>query len=265
MKRNSHAKSGKNNTTYMRNKNSMQNNYTANSSKTKLSNYNDKKKNSPLKLLKNLLIFLLIMTLSILLILIYSNVYIVCSNKENIYTLENFEVSPKAQNHYDYIVIFGAGIFGNDPSPLLRRRLDIGIALYKSGYANKIIMSGDKSYQHDEVEVMKNYAIKSGVEPQNVILDGKGYSTYLTIQGLEQNFSINSQNEKNSFLLVTQKFHLYRALYLAKAFDLEAVGIETIEEDLYVIMNLELREIIARAKDFIFGIIKPNQRASLQG
>lgn len=153
---------------------------------------------------------------------------------------------------YDAILILGAGVSGNSPSPMLEDRLKKGIEVYFQGAASKIIMSGDHSREdYDEVNVMKDYATKMGVPSVNVFMDHAGFSTYDSLYRAKEIF------KANKIIIVTQEYHLYRALYIAKSLGLEAIGIPAIKTSYRGDSSRELREVLARNKDFFLSIIKP--------
>ena len=152
---------------------------------------------------------------------------------------------------YDAIVILGAGVWGDSPSPLLRDRLNEGIKLYKDGYSSKIIMTGDHGRkEYDEVNIMKEYAINEGVPSEDIFMDHAGFSTYESIYRAKYIF------KAKKILIITQKYHLYRSLYISNKLGLEAKGFypsRTYSGQTY----RDIREFLARTKDFIKCTYKP--------
>lgn len=196
-------------------------------------------------------IFLLgatMITLCILLVMI-SNLIIYFSVKNNILTEE--EASEKGA---DCVIVLGAGVRDDGtPTWMLEDRIIVGINLYNNKTAPKIIMSGDHGREeYDEVNTMKNYAIDSGVPSEDVFMDHAGFSTYETIYRVKEVFGAKK------VVIVTQEYHLYRALYIAKSLGLEAYGVSADLRD-YSSMQYyrEFREILARTKDFCKLFIKP--------
>ncbi|MBQ8193437.1 MAG: YdcF family protein [Bacilli bacterium] len=152
----------------------------------------------------------------------------------------------------DCILILGAGIWGDKPSPMLQDRLDEGIKLYKEGIASKIIMSGDHGREeYDEVNIMKEYAIEQGVPSEDIFMDHAGFSTYESIYRAKEIF------DADNIVIVTQEYHLYRALYIAEKLDINAYGVNSDPRKYSGQAFREVREILARNKDFINCIIKP--------
>ncbi len=155
-------------------------------------------------------------------------------------------------DNIDCILILGAGIKDDKPSPMLEDRLDEGIKLYKEGVAKKIIMSGDHGRkEYDEVNIMKQYAIDKGVPSEDIFMDHAGFSTYESIYRAKEIF------EAKKIIIVTQKYHLYRALYIANSLGLESYGIGADPRRYVGETYREIREILARDKDFIKCIFKP--------
>lgn len=152
----------------------------------------------------------------------------------------------------DCILILGAGIWGDKPSSMLQDRLDEGIKLYKEGIASKIIMSGDHGREeYDEVNIMKEYAIEQGVPSEDIFMDHAGFSTYESIYRAKEIF------DADNIVIVTQEYHLYRALYIADKLNINAYGVNSDPRKYSGQTFRELREVLARNKDFIKCIIKP--------
>ena len=152
----------------------------------------------------------------------------------------------------DCIIILGAGILGDKPSDMLEDRLLEGIKLYQNNASDKIIMSGDHGREeYDEVNIMKNYAIEKGIPSENIFMDHAGFSTYESIYRAKAIF------KAKKVVIVTQKYHLYRALYIANQLGVEAYGVGADPRQYVGASYREIREILARNKDFIKCIFKP--------
>lgn len=152
----------------------------------------------------------------------------------------------------DCIIVLGAGIWDGEPSPMLEDRLLQGIELYQMGVAPKIIMSGDHgSVDHDEVGVMKRYAINWGVPSEDIFMDHAGFSTYDTMYRARDVF------QAQKVVIVTQEYHLYRAVYIANQLGLEAYGVNSNPRPYSGQIFREIREILARDKDYFMCIFKP--------
>lgn len=176
------------------------------------------------------------------------SVYMVKATEKSIFTADTFKNDEKA----DCILILGAGVKDGKPKPMLRDRLLIGIELYKSGAAEKIIMSGDHGRaDYDEVNVMRAFALEQGVRAEDIFLDHAGFSTYDSVYRAKNIFGAEN------IIIVSQKYHLYRALYIAKKLDVKAAGVSADLNSYGGQLKRDIREIIARDKDFFKCIIKP--------
>jgi len=119
-------------------------------------------------------------------------------------------------------IIFGAGLRRDgSPTPILRDRVETGVTLYHSGKVEKLLMSGDNSVEYyNEPEAMRQYAMSLGVSAEDIVLDYAGRRTYDTCYRAQAIFGVQRA------ILITQKFHLPRALFLCNALGLEASGVE---------------------------------------
>ena len=196
------------------------------------------------KIIKYGIIFMLVLLCIVFII----NFYVVKTTKNQIITSDKIS----DLKDIDCILVLGAGIWGDKPSPMLEDRLNEAISLYKQNVSAKIIMSGDHGREeYDEVNIMKDYAIEKGVPSEAIFMDHAGFSSYESIYRLREIF------EAKKVVIVTQKYHLFRALYIANQFDLEAYGVNSDPRRYVGAAYRELREVLARNKDFIQCIIKP--------
>lgn len=181
-------------------------------------------------------------------ILIAINTYVKNSAEDRIIS------SDEAVNlNADCIIVLGAGVRADGtPSPMLKDRLLEGIALYDMGASDRLLMSGDNTKKgYDEVNTMKQYAIDHGVPSEHIFMDHAGISTYDSIYRAKEIF----QAEK--IIIVSQKYHLYRALYISDSLGVDAYGVSA-DPVIYAGQEFrEIREIVARTKDFVKCIIKP--------
>ena len=153
----------------------------------------------------------------------------------------------------DCILVLGCQVKADGtPSDMLRDRLDRGIELYFAGVAPKIIMSGDHGQnEYDEVNTMKQYAIDAGVPSDDIFMDHAGFSTYESIYRAKAVFMAET------IVIVTQEYHLYRALYIADKLEVAAYGIHCDYRTYGGQTYRDIREILARNKDFLTSIFKP--------
>lgn len=151
------------------------------------------------------------------------------------------------------IMVLGASVNPDGtPSPMLEDRLDTGIELYHRGVAPKLLLTGDDGQvEYNEVEGMKKYAIAAGVPEEDIFLDHAGFSTYDSVYRASYVFGVESM------VVVTQEYHLYRTLQGCEKMGIDAVGVAA-EQEVYSGQELrEGREILARVKDFVKWMIKP--------
>ncbi|PAX53135.1 SanA/YdcF family protein [Brunnivagina elsteri] len=120
-------------------------------------------------------------------------------------------------------IVFGAGIYPDGtPTPMLADRVDAAVELYKQGRVQKLLMTGDNSRDdYDEVSAMQHYAVTQGIPIEDITLDHAGFSTYESCYRAKEIFGIQKA------VLVTQNFHLPRAIYTCKNLSVEAVGLGT--------------------------------------
>lgn len=154
----------------------------------------------------------------------------------------------------DCILVLGAGVRPDGtPSHMLTDRLLTGISLYEAGVSPKLLMSGDHgTVEYDEVNCMKDFATEKGVPSADVFMDHAGFSTYDSLARAKEVFGAKK------VVIVTQKYHLYRALYIAQSLGLEAVGVSADLRTYSGQIIRDFREILARTKDFAYTVIKPN-------
>lgn len=156
----------------------------------------------------------------------------------------------------DCILVLGCGVREDgSPSLMLRDRLEKGIALYEAGAAPKLLMSGDHGRKdYDEVNLMKKYAMDKGVPSEDIFMDHAGFSTYDSMYRARDVF------RAERIIIVSQEYHLYRALYLAEKLGLEAYGVPARDVNYHGQAYREFREILARAKDFCTAVFQPQPK-----
>ena len=164
-------------------------------------------------------------------------------------------VEEASEGKFDCVLVLGAGVWGESPSPMLEERLNRGIEVYKTGCADRILMSGDHGRtEYDEVNVMKDFAVGKGAIADEVFMDHAGFSTYESMYGAKDVFKVKK------VVIVTQKYHLYRAIYNARRLGLDAYGVAADGQYNYslpVRTFNNARESLARCKDFLWCIFKP--------
>ncbi|WP_458408191.1 SanA/YdcF family protein [Anaerotignum sp.] len=156
----------------------------------------------------------------------------------------------------DCILVLGCGVREDGtPSLMLRDRLEAGIALYEADAAPKLLMSGDHGRKdYDEVNLMKDYAMERGIPSEDIFMDHAGFSTYDSMYRARDIFCAEK------VIIVSQEYHLYRALYLAEKLGLEAHGVPALDVNYRGQAYREFREMLARAKDFCTAVIQPEPK-----
>ena len=173
------------------------------------------------------------------------NAYMISYVNDYILTEEDLK-----NENFDCIMVLGAGLWDGEPSPMLQERLDFGLKAYETGCSEKLLMSGDHGREeYDEVNKMKDVAIENGVLADNIFMDHAGFSTYESMYRARDIFQVEKM------VIVTQKYHLYRAVYDARKLGIDAYGFAA-ERLEYPITN-DIREALARVKDFFYCIIEP--------
>ena len=182
------------------------------------------------------------------------NWFVVRRSGKEIQSLQKL-ASQKSRNA-DAVVVLGAKVRKDGSmSLMLKERVDLGIQAYKQGLADRIIMSGDHGAGgYDEVSTMKTYAIEKGVPSEHIFKDHAGFSTYETMYRAKDVF------RAKSIIVVTQKYHLYRAVYDAGALGLEVKGIACDKAVYKGDKARKFREAIARVKDFGYTAVKPKPK-----
>ena len=147
---------------------------------------------------------------------------------------------------YDCILVLGAGVKDDgSPSDMLRDRVTVACDLYDAmGRADlPILMSGDHTGDYNEVAVMKKLATDRGIPSERIFLDHEGYSTYESLYRARYVFGAKK------IVIITQEYHLYRALHVARELGMEAVGVPADLRSYRRIVAYESREVLARVKD----------------
>ncbi len=153
----------------------------------------------------------------------------------------------------DCILVLGAGLKPDGtPSLVLTDRLNRGIELYKKGISRRLLMSGDHGRTgYNEVEAMKKYAMDAGIPEDDIFMDHAGFSTYESLYRARDIFEVKS------LAIVTQPYHEYRAVYIAEELGLTAYGTPSIPTQYRNAWMMEVREMLARTKEFFNLLIQP--------
>ncbi len=144
-------------------------------------------------------------------------------------------------------IVLGAKVQANgQPSDVLRDRLVTAADLYHRGIVQKVLLSGDNGQvEYDEVNDMRVFMLGAGIPPEDIFLDHAGFDTYDSMVRAREVFGITSA------IVVTQQFHLPRALFLARSQGMTAYGVVADRQRYLGIVQLRLREIPASVKAWI--------------
>ena len=146
---------------------------------------------------------------------------------------------------YDCILVLGAGVRDDGtPSDMLYDRVSVSAEVYAALGDTPILMSGDHTGDYNEVGVMKSLATEMGVPSEDIFLDHEGYSTYESLYRAKQVFGAKK------IIIITQEYHLHRALYIARELGMEAMGVSADLRPYRLQGRYNAREHLARFKDF---------------
>lgn len=173
-------------------------------------------------------------------------------NKKSMGKIVNDKNLPK---NADAIIVLGAGVDDNGvASDILVDRLETALEVYKNSGSSKFLLSGDHGkIGYNEVGAMKDYIMDhENIKEENIFLDHAGFSTYETMYRAKEIFKVKKA------IIVTNEYHLPRALYIADKMGIEAYGVNADKRNYIYIDNYKKRENLAKIKDFMYtNIIKP--------
>ena len=198
-----------------------------------------------MRILKKITAFIFALILLTPAVILGINHYVKSSAEEYIVDAD------ETDSDFDCILVLGCKVNGDSPSLMLRDRLSQGVGLYGIA-SDRILMTGDHGRDgYDEVGVMKAYAEERGVPSRDIFEDHAGFSTYESMYRAKEVF------RAKKILIVTQQYHLHRALYIANQLGIEAYGVDS-DYHTYVGQFIrDFREILARTKDCVACIFKP--------
>lgn len=210
--------------------------------------------------MKKALFIILIVLLMAGALVAATNYYVIKSGEKDIVaTVDSSDISLDKSSirtlqdlNPDCILVLGAAVRGDTPSKMLQDRLDVAVALYKEKVADKLLLSGDNGQiNYNEVVVMQKYVLEAGVPAEDIFLDYAGFSTYESMYRARDVFLVESA------VVVTQKYHLYRALQIGRALGLTVRGVASDQEEYAGQDYRDLREVAARIKDVFQTILQP--------
>ena len=177
------------------------------------------------------------------------NAMVKSTTKENIISVEE----AAALEDVDCILVLGCGVHDDGrPSDMLHDRLRRSVELYEAGAAPKLLMSGDHGrVGYDEVDTMKSFAVEAGIPSEDVFMDHAGFSTYESMVRAKEVF------QAKKIIIVTQEYHLYRAMYIGQQLGLEVYGVSSNYRNYRNQRDMNTREVLARVKDVFSCIFWP--------
>lgn len=201
--------------------------------------------------IKHIAKYIIIFIVIIIFLFVIINIIVV--EKANKYQLNKKSKIPKVEA----IIVPGAYVYPNGRvSEMLQDRLDTALEIYKNNKDAKIIVSGDNgTVAYNEVDAMRIYLEKKGVDTHVIFMDHAGFSTYETVYRAKAIFKVKSA------IIATQDYHLKRAVYMARQIGIEAYGVAADKHTYPGIVVYKIREYMARTKDFFFvNVFKPDPK-----
>lgn len=156
-----------------------------------------------------------------------------------------YVVSAREAEGRELVVVLGAAVRGETPSPVLERRLALAAQLFHDGKAQRILVSGKREPPwYDETRAMRRWLLDQGVPAESILEDPLGYRTYETFRRARDEYGIAR------CLVVTNAFHIERSVFLARRLGIDALGVPTEDEGFSTRSRLKwgAREAIARAR-----------------
>ena len=169
------------------------------------------------------------------------NYYVLFSQSNNIMSVNDVA----SVGDIEYIMVLGCGVNDGEPSDMLEDRLLMALEVAEKFPDAKLIVSGNNAGpEYDEVGVMKKFCISKGFDEKKIITDDYGFSTGASVTNMKKVYGV----EKT--VIVTQRYHLYRALHIASQYDIEAYGVASNQRRYANQIYYSFREVLARNKDF---------------
>lgn len=195
-----------------------------------------------MKKLKGFIIAFVVLVLIGAVCVLGINYYVIFSQNQNIVAVEE---TAQLEN-VECILVLGCGVFGDEPSDMLEDRLLRALEVAEQLPEARLVLSGNNSGEdYNEVGVMKKFCLDKGIDEYRIITDDDGFSTGESVTNLENNLS------PEKVVIVTQRYHLYRAMHIASQYDIEAFGVASNQRRYKMQIYYSLREVLARNKDFI--------------
>ncbi len=170
------------------------------------------------------------------------NFYVIFSQYEKIFSRDEITVS----DGIDFVVILGCGLKNGKPSHMLEDRLLEGMAVAEKNENVKLLLTGDNSgHEYNEVGAMVEFCLEHGFDESRIVTDDFGFSTGESIENLYKTYP------DSKVIIITQKYHLYRALFITERFGIDSSGVPSNPRQYSRQIYFSLREVLARNKDFL--------------
>ena len=200
----------------------------------------------PMFYLKRLLIILGILALTVVILLTVCDLVVTHNAKGKLYT------DVRAVPHYDTALLLGTTPqtrIGRKPNQFFKHRIEATERLYKAGKIKHILISGDANSLDgvNEVEAMRDSLVARGIDTNDILLDGQGLSTIKSVKNAVNRYGLHS------FIVISQKFHNERAIYLAEHLKLDThdlAGYNAADATNKTAIITYVREYFARVKVF---------------
>jgi len=159
----------------------------------------------------------------------------------------------KSTNKVDYVVVLGARLYGDIPSPALLERLKVAKEYLIKNNDMKVVVSGGQGSDEyiPEAKAMEKYLVKNGVEKERIIVEDKSTSTFENLKLSLDIIGTTDDNEDLKILLVTNRFHVFRSRFLANRLGVTAYGLPA-KTPPTIIVSSYIREYFAFIKSFFF-------------
>ena len=193
--------------------------------------------------------YVLICAAAVIVIVLAVNLHVILTAAPLIVTADDAAETIGEEGTADCILVLGASVSAYGPSTILADRLDKGMELFGLGVSDIMLLSGDNgTIEYNEVQAMKNYTLEHGggfgLDAENIYLDYAGFSTYSSAIRCKEVF------QAERVIIVTQRYHLYRAVYNAKLVGLDVTGVAA-DDRKSGRLSRNAREVPARIKDFV--------------
>lgn len=218
------------------------------------------------KLVRLSLLILSALAVTVALYALAVDAYVVLSTRDRVIAAEECA----SLEDVDCVLVLGCKVQSDGTlSHMLNDRMEVGVAVFRvldeAGRESPLLVSGDHGREdYNEVFAMKRFAVEAGIDSGEIFMDHAGFSTYESIYRAKEIFGAER------IVIVTQEYHLYRALHIADALGVEAYGVSADLRSYGAQLKFSAREILARNKDFLTAIFKPEptylgEKISLDG